>query len=186
MHSEGGHGINDCPFPPSAQEQAGLDRSVWDTRWDCARPSGKDAFLAKQAARQQGTAPGATYVTTDSSRPYTLPGVPRPVHVVSRFGPGLHAISVSDTSRESLTTIADLASSMRSQTESMSAMQLQMDDMLRTIRLQQLLTMSVPKPLVSAAKVAQIFATRQWDTSGEVWLSTTKPNSSSLLRIGSV
>jgi len=46
---------------------------------------------------------------------------------------------------------------MRAQTESMSAMQLQMDDMLRTIRPQQVLTMSVPKPSVSAAKVAQIF-----------------------------
>ena len=154
-HGEGGHGINDCPFPPSVQErQAGLDRSIWDTRWDGAGPSGKDAFLAKQAARQQGTVPGATYVTTASSRPYTRPGVSRPVHVLSRFGPGLHAISVPDTSRESLTTIADLASSMRTQTESMSAMQLQMDDMLRTIRPQQLLTMSVPKASVSAAKVA--------------------------------
>jgi len=39
----------------------------------------------------------------------------------------------------------------------MSAMQLQMDDILRTIRPQQLLTMSVPKPSASAAKVAQIF-----------------------------
>jgi len=129
MHSEGGHGINDCKFPPSVQEQAGLDRSIWDTHWDGAGPSGKDAFLAKQAARQQGTVPGATYVTTSSSQPYTRPGVPRPVHVLSRFGPGLHAISVTDTSRESLTTIADLASSMRTQTESMSAMQLQMDHM---------------------------------------------------------
>jgi len=36
-------------------------------------------------------------------------------------------------------------------------MQLQMDDMLRTIRPQHLRTMSVPKPSVSAAKVAQIF-----------------------------
>jgi len=63
---------------------------------------------------------------------------------------------VPDTSRESLTTIADLASSMRIQTKSMSAMQLQMDDMVRTIRPRQLLTMSVPKPSVSAAKVAQI------------------------------
>jgi hypothetical protein len=157
MHGEGGHGINDCPFLPSVQEQAGLDRSIWDTRWDGAGPSGKDAFLAKQAARQQGTVPGATYVTTASSRPYTRPGVPRPLHVLSRFGPGLHAISVQDTSRESLTTIADLASSMRTQTESMSAMQLQMDQILCTIRPQQLLTMSVPKPSVSAAKVAQIF-----------------------------
>jgi len=56
-----------------------------------------------------------------------------------------------------MTTIADLASSMRTQTESMSAMQLQMDYMLRTIHPQQLLTMSVPKPSVSVAKVAQIF-----------------------------
>jgi len=157
MHGERGHSINDCPFPPSVQEQAGLDRSIWDTRLDGAGPSGKDAFLAKQAVRQQGKVLGATYVTTASSRPYTCPGVPRPVHVLSRFGPGLHAISVPDTSRESLTTIADLASSMRTQTKSMSAMQLQMDDMLRTIRPQQLLAMSVPKPLVSAAKVAQIF-----------------------------
>jgi len=39
----------------------------------------------------------------------------------------------------------------------MLAMQLQMDDMLRTIRPQQLLTMSIPKPSVSVAKVAQIF-----------------------------
>jgi len=46
---------------------------------------------------------------------------------------------------------------MRTETESMSAVQLQMDDMLRTIRPQQLLTMSVPKSSVSAAKVAQIF-----------------------------
>ena len=92
-----------------------------------------------------------------SSQPYTRPGVPRPVHVLSRFWPRLHAISVPDTSRESLTTIADLASSMRTQTESMLAMQLQMDDMLRTIRPQQLLTMSIPKPSVSVAKVAQIF-----------------------------
>jgi len=66
-------------------------------------------------------------------------------------------MSVPDTSRESLITIADLTSSMRTQTESMSAMQLQMDDMLRTIRPQQLLTMSVPKPSASVAKVAQIF-----------------------------
>ena len=85
MHGEGGHGINDCPFAPSVQELAGLDRSVWDTRWNGAGPSGKEAFLARQAARQQGTAPGATYVTTTSSRPYTRPGVPCPVHVVSHF-----------------------------------------------------------------------------------------------------
>jgi len=32
MHGEGGHGINDCSFLPSVQEQAGLDRSIWDTR----------------------------------------------------------------------------------------------------------------------------------------------------------
>jgi len=46
---------------------------------------------------------------------------------------------------------------MRTQTEAMSAMQLQMDDMSRTFRPQQLLTMSMLKPSVSAAKVAQIF-----------------------------
>jgi len=39
----------------------------------------------------------------------------------------------------------------------MSAIHVQMHDMLCTIRPQQLLTMSVPKPSVSAAKVAQIF-----------------------------
>jgi len=39
----------------------------------------------------------------------------------------------------------------------MAGMQLQMDDMLRTIRPAQLLTMSVPKPSASVAKVAQIF-----------------------------
>jgi len=59
----GSHGINDCKHVPSVQDQAGLDRSSWDTRWGGAGPSGKDAFLPKQAARQQGTAPGATYVT---------------------------------------------------------------------------------------------------------------------------
>jgi len=157
MFGVGGHGITDCKHAPSAQELAGLDRSTWDTRWGGAGPSGKDTFLAKQAARQQGAVPGATYVTTASSHPYTRPGVPRPVHVISGFGPGLHAMSVPDTSRESLLTIADLASSMRTQTESMSAMQLQMDDMLRTIRPEQLLTMSVPKPSASGARVAQIF-----------------------------
>jgi len=45
---------------------------------------------------------------------------------------------------------------MRTQTESIAAMQLQMDAMLRTIQPPQLLTMSVPTPPVSAAKVAQI------------------------------
>jgi len=69
MRGEGGHGITDCPFVPSAQELAGLDRRVWDTRWNGAGPLGKEAFLAKQAARQQGTDPGATYVTTASSWP---------------------------------------------------------------------------------------------------------------------
>jgi len=161
MHGEGGHCINNCKHAPSVQEQAGLDRSTRDTRWGGAGPSGKDAFLAKQVACQQGTVPVATYVTTASSQPYTCPGVPHPVHVLSSFGPGLHAISVSDTSRESLTTISDLASSMRTQTESMLTMQLQIDDAtsdgLRTIHPQQLLTMSVPEPSVSAAKVAQIF-----------------------------
>jgi len=157
MHCEGGHSINNCKFTPCVKEQAGLDHSIWDTRWGGAGPSGKDAFLATQAARQQGTAPGAIYVTTTSSQPYTRPGVPHPVHVLSSFGQGLHAISVPDTLRESLTTIADLASLMLTQTESMSAMQPQMDDILLTIHPQQLLTMSVPKPSVSAAKVAQIF-----------------------------
>jgi len=102
MFGVGGHGITDCKHAPSVQELAGLDRSTWDTRWFGAGPSGKDAFLAKQAARQQGAVPGATYVTTASSHPYTRPGVPRPVHVISGFGPGLHAMSVLDTSRESL------------------------------------------------------------------------------------
>ena len=103
-----------------------------------------------------GYAPGATYVTTTaSSQPYTRPRVPRPVHVVSRFGPGLHAISVSDTSRESLTTMADLASSLRIQTESMCAMQLQMDDMLPPFVSNT--SLPCPKPSVSAVKVAQIF-----------------------------
>jgi len=134
MHGEGGHGINDCKHAPSVQEQAGLDHSTWDTRWGGAGPSGKDAFLAKQFARQHGTALGATYVTTASFQPYTHPGVLHPVHVLSSFGPGLHAISVPDTSRESLTTIADFTSLMRTQTKLMSAMQLQIDDMLRTIR----------------------------------------------------
>ena len=71
----------------------------------------------------------------------------------------------------------------------MSAMQLQMDDMLRTIRPQQLLTMSVPKPSVSAAKVAQIFDDALVGyVRGGVALDneTTRLNSSSLLRIGSV
>jgi len=120
MHGEGGRGITDCKHAPSVQEQAGLDRSVWGTRWGGAGPSGKDAFLAKQLAGQQGTAPGATYVTSASSQPYTRAGVPRPVHVLSSFGPGLHAISVPDTSRESLTKISDLASSMHTQTDSTS------------------------------------------------------------------
>jgi len=57
----------------------------------------------------------------------------------------------------SLTTISDLASLMRTQTEAMVAMQLQMDIMSRTFRPQQLLTISVPKPPVSAAKAVQIF-----------------------------
>jgi len=157
MHGEDGHGIINCKHAPSVEEQAGLDRSVWGTRWGGAGPSGKDAFLARQLARQQGTAPGTTYVTSASSQPYTCPGVPHPVHVLSSFGPGLHAISVPDTSRESLTTISDLASMMRTQTETMSATQLQMDDMSQTFRPQQLLTMSVPKPSVSAAKMARIF-----------------------------
>jgi len=186
MHGEGGHGITNCKHAPSVEEQAGLDRSVWGTRWGGAGPSGKDAFLAKQLARQQGTALGATYVTTASSQPYTCPGVPRPVHVLSRFGPGLHAISVPDTSRELLTTVADLASSMRTQTKSMSAMQLQMDDILHTICPQQLLTMSVPKPSVSAAKVAQIFDEALVGHVRGGWRSTTRQSSSSLLRIGSV
>ena len=51
LHGEGCHGINDCKFAPSVQEQAGLDPSIWDTRWGGAGPSGKDAFLAKLAAR---------------------------------------------------------------------------------------------------------------------------------------
>ena len=46
---------------------------------------------------------------------------------------------------------------MRTQTEAMVAMQLQMDIMSRTFRPQQLLTISVPKPPVSAAKAVQIF-----------------------------
>jgi len=157
MLGVGGHGISDCKYPPSVQELAGLDRSIWDTRWEGAGPAGKEAFLAKEAGRQLGAVPGATYVTTASSHPYTRPGVPRPVHVISGYGPGLHAISVPDTSRESLLTIADLASSMRTQTASMSAMQLQMDGMLRTMRPEQLLTMSVPKSSTSGARVAQIF-----------------------------
>jgi len=58
MRGEGGHGITDCPFAPSAQELAGLDRSVWDTRWNGAGPLGKEAFLAKQlASRVQLRAP---------------------------------------------------------------------------------------------------------------------------------
>jgi len=87
MHGVGGHG---CKHDPSDQEQAGLDRSSWDTRWGGAGPSGKDGagpFLDKLAAHQQGTAPGATYVTAASSQPYTRPGVPRPVHVLTSFGP---------------------------------------------------------------------------------------------------
>ena len=114
-------------------------------------------MCSTKLARQQGTAPVATYVTSASSQPYTRPGVPRPVHVLSSFRPGLHAISVPDTSRESLTTISDLASLMHTQTKAMAAMQLQMDNMLHTFCPQQLLTMSVPKPPVSAARVAQIF-----------------------------
>jgi len=47
MHGEGGHGIN----APSVEEEAGLDRSVWGTRWGGAGTCGKDAFLAKQLAR---------------------------------------------------------------------------------------------------------------------------------------
>jgi len=73
LHGVASHGINDCKHAPSVQEQAGLDRSVWDTRWGGAGPSGKEAFLAKQAARQQGTAPGAAYFTTATSQPYTRP-----------------------------------------------------------------------------------------------------------------
>jgi len=55
MRGEGNYGITDCPFVPSVQELAGLDRSVWDTRWNGAGASGKEAFLAKQATRQEGT-----------------------------------------------------------------------------------------------------------------------------------
>jgi len=106
--------------------------------------------------------------------------------VFSDFGPGLRAISVPDTSRESLTKIADLASSMRTQADSMSAMQLRMDDMVRTICPQQLLTMSVPKPSVSAAKVAQIFDDALVGYVRGGWRSTTRPSFSSLLWIGSV
>jgi len=106
MHGDDGHCINDCKHVPSVEEQVGLDCSVWGSRWGTAEPSGKDAFLAKQLARQQGTVLGANYVTTASSQPYTCPGVPHPVHVFSSFGLGLYAISVPDTSRESLTTIS--------------------------------------------------------------------------------
>jgi len=156
MHGEDSHGITNCKHAPSVQEQAGMDHSTWDMRWGGAGHSGKHAFLPKQLTRQQGTAPGITYVTSASSQPYTRPGVPHPVHVFSSFGLGLHAISVPDTSRESLTTISDLASLMRPQTKAMSAMQLQMDDMLHTFRPQQLLTMSVPKPSCSGEKRTHI------------------------------
>ena len=93
MHCVGGHGINNCNHVPLVQEQVGLDRSRWDTRWGGAGPSGKDTFSAKQTACQQGTVPGATYVTAVSSQPYTRPGVPGPVHVLFSFWTGLHAIS---------------------------------------------------------------------------------------------
>jgi len=70
------------------------------------------------------------------------------------FGPGLHAISVPDTSQASLTTISNLTSLMRIQSESMTVMQRQMDTMLRTMPPQHLLTMSVSAPPVSANEVA--------------------------------
>ena len=55
---------------------------------------------------------------------------------------------------------------MRTQTESksMSVMHLQIDDMLRTFRPQQLLTMSVPKPSVSATKVAHVLKLQSLDS----------------------
>jgi len=59
IHGEGGHSINNFQFPPSVQEQAGLDRSIWDTRWDGAGLRGKSLFWpSKQlASRVQLRAP---------------------------------------------------------------------------------------------------------------------------------
>ena len=124
----------------------GWYRTIWEKHLPC------------QDAQQQGAALGATYVTSVSSQPYTCPGIPRPVHAMSgSFGPGLHAIPVPDTSQASLTTISNFTSLMRIQSESMTAMQRQMDTMLRTVRPQHLLTMSVSAPPVSANAVAQGF-----------------------------
>jgi len=71
MHGEDSHSIKDFNHAPSVKEQVGMDHSTWGTRWGSAGPSGTNAFLVKQLARQHGTAPGATYVTSASSQPYT-------------------------------------------------------------------------------------------------------------------
>jgi len=49
LNGKAGHGICDCDLQPSVEEQAGMDRSVWGTRWGGAGPSGKDTYLAKLA-----------------------------------------------------------------------------------------------------------------------------------------
>jgi len=157
LDGKAGHGIRDCDLQPSVEEQAGMDRSVWVTRWGGTGPSGKDTYLVK-LARQQRVDLGATYVTSTSSQPYTHPGVPGPLNVLSgSVGPGLHAIPVPDTSPASLMTISNLTSMMCIQTESMDVMQLQVDTMIHTVRPQHLLTISVPTPPVSADTVSQIY-----------------------------
>ena len=131
MQGEDGHGIRDCKHAPRGRTDRygswclgyalGQCRPIWKRRLPCQStclPAGNSSE-------------GATYVTSASSHPYTRPSVPRPVHVLPGFGPGLRAISVPDTSRASLTTLSDLASLMRTQTEAMAAMQLQMDNMAR-------------------------------------------------------
>jgi len=92
------------------------------------------------------------------SKPYIRPSVPRRLHALSgSLGPGLHVISVPDTSQASLTAIFDLTSLVRIQSESVVSLQRQMDTVLRTVRPQHLRTMSVQTPQVSANTVAQVF-----------------------------
>ena len=102
--------------------------------------------------------PGATYVISTSSQPYSHLGVPGPLNVLSgSVGPGLHAIPVPDMLPASLMAISNLTSMMRIQTESMAVMQFQVDTMIHTVHPQHLLTMSVPTPPVSADTVSRVF-----------------------------
>ena len=158
-----------------------MDLSVWYTRWGGAGPSGKDTYLAK-IARHPGTAPGATYVTSMPSKPYIRPSVPRRLHALSgSLGPGLHVISVPDTSQASLMAISDLTSLVRIQSESIAAA----PDGHRTVH--RATSASAHHVSADAPSQRQYCGTgfRCGSMCGGVWLWATKPNFPSRLQIGS-